>query len=152
MFIEGRWVQLVIDSEACEAASSLATRRRRRNFSDTIDRRAERAQNLVLVCEVSSVRHALDGEPAHRTFGLLSDPERRQQSRTTQARIFAELSGGMGYISDIRQNSILHFAPFLSTPFESHALNPILLFTCFEHFFDKVSEPNSMLHLRSFLS
>ena len=39
MFIEGRWVQLLIDSEACEAASSLATRRRRRNFSDTIDRR-----------------------------------------------------------------------------------------------------------------
>ena len=89
-------MQLVIDSEACEAASSLATRRRRRNFSDTIDRRAERAQNLVLMCEVSSVRHALDGEPAHRTFGLLSDPERRQQSRTTQARIFAQLSRGEG--------------------------------------------------------
>ena len=51
MFIEGRWVQLLIDSEACEAASSLATRRRRRNFSDTIDRRAERAQNLVLMGE-----------------------------------------------------------------------------------------------------
>ena len=64
MFIEGRWVQLLIDSEACEAASSLATRRRRRNFSDTIDRRAER-----------------DGEPVapgtQRTFDLLSDPERR---------------------------------------------------------------------------
>ena len=81
MFIEGRWVQLLIDSEACEAASSLATRRRRRNFPDTIDRRVERAQNLVLMGEVSSARHALDGEPVapgtQRTFDLLSDPERR---------------------------------------------------------------------------
>ena len=51
------WVQLFIDSEACEAGSSLASRRRRRNCSDTIDGRAERALNLVLL------RHALDGEP-----------------------------------------------------------------------------------------
>ena len=81
MFAEGRWVQLLIDSEAREAASPLAKRRRSMNFSDTIDRRAERAQHLVLMGEVSSARHALDGEPVapgtQRTFDLLSDPERR---------------------------------------------------------------------------
>ena len=44
MFTEGRWMQLLIYSEACEAASSLATRRRRRTHSDTIERRAERAR------------------------------------------------------------------------------------------------------------
>ena len=71
MFTEGRWVQLLIDSEAREAASSLATRRRRRNFSDTIDRRAERAQNLAFDgrslfssprfgCRASGARHPED--------------------------------------------------------------------------------------------
>ena len=78
-------MQLLIDSEAREAASSLATRRR--NFSDTIDRRAEQAQNLVLMGEVSSVRHALYGEPVapgtKRTRDLLSDPQRRQNSCRT---------------------------------------------------------------------
>ena len=57
---------------------------------------------------------------------------------------------------------MLHFAPFLSTPFELYALNSILLFylifvntsffSCFEHFFDDVSESNPMLHFGSFLS
>ena len=57
---------------------------------------------------------------------------------------------------------LLHVATFLSTPFEFFALNPILLFTsclsklqffsCFEHFFVKVSESNPILHFRSFLS
>ena len=81
MFTQGRWMQLLIHSEACEAASSFATRRRRRTHSDTIDGRAERAQNLVLMGGVSSARHALDGEPVaagtQRTRDLLSDPERR---------------------------------------------------------------------------
>ena len=63
----------------------------------------------------------------------------------------------------IRPDPMLHFARFLSTPFELNALNSILLFTsiwsklqffsCFElSFFDKVSESNSMLHFGSFLS
>ena len=52
------------------------------------------------------------------------------------------------------------FCPFLSTPFESYALNSILFFylifvqlqflSCFEHFFGKVSESNPMSHFGSF--
>ena len=55
---------------------------------------------------------------------------------------------------------MLHFAPFLSTPFELYALNPMLhfapflsklqFFSCFEHFFDKVSESNPILHFAFF--
>ena len=69
---------------------------------------------------------------------------------------------GLGLILVIRPNPMLHFAPFLSTPFEEYALNTVLLFTsvlsklqigiCFEHFFEKVSESNSMLHFGSLLS
>ena len=56
---------------------------------------------------------------------------------------------------------MLHFAPCLSTLFEECALNPFLLLTlfskhqfysCFEHFSEKVSESNSILHFGSFLS
>ena len=63
---------------------------------------------------------------------------------------------------NLGSDPILHFAPFLSTPFELYALNPILLFTSFlsklhfsavlSIFFVKESESNPILHFGSFLS
>ena len=57
---------------------------------------------------------------------------------------------------------MLHFAQFLSTPFEVFEMNPFFtcclifvqtsFFSCFEHFFEKVSESNTMFYFGSFLS
>ena len=49
MFPEGRWLQLLINSEACAAASSTPSHRRRRNRRTPPNGRAERAQSLVLL-------------------------------------------------------------------------------------------------------
>ena len=51
MFSEGRWLQLLINSEACAAAP---LQLRHRNQTDTTERQVERPQSLVLMDEVPS--------------------------------------------------------------------------------------------------
>ena len=53
-FMRGQWTQLLITSRQ---------HRRQHTQTDTIDRRAERAEALVHLRELSSGRHALEGAP-----------------------------------------------------------------------------------------
>ena len=61
MFAMGQWTQLLILSrESSEDARKVAMRRRRTQV-DSLEKRSERAQILVLMGEVSAGRRALDG-------------------------------------------------------------------------------------------
>ena len=64
-----------------EAAACKGFQRRRRAQTDTRERRAERAESLVFMGEVSAGRHALEGAPlapgTQRTLDQLRDPMRR---------------------------------------------------------------------------
>ena len=63
VFARGEWMQLLLASrECCEKALS-ASIRRRRTQQDTPERRAERAQTMVLMGEVSAERRALEDAP-----------------------------------------------------------------------------------------
>ena len=63
LFARGEWMQLLLPSrECCEKALS-ASIRRRRTQQDTPERRAERAQTMVLMGEVSAGRRVLEGAP-----------------------------------------------------------------------------------------
>ena len=81
LFARGEWEQLLLQSEECGAAASKALQRKRRTQTDTPERRADRAQSLVLMGEVSAGRHALEGAPlapgTQRTLDQLRDPVRR---------------------------------------------------------------------------
>ena len=64
LFNQGAWIQLLIEGrECCEAAVNAGVRRRRRTMNDSIERKAERAQMLVMMGVVSSGRRALEGAP-----------------------------------------------------------------------------------------
>ena len=80
-FSPGEWDQLLFQSEEWGAAASKGFQRRRRAQTDTPERRAERAESLVLMGEVSAGRHALEGAPLapgiQRTLDQLRDPVRR---------------------------------------------------------------------------
>ena len=61
---QGGWIQLLIEGrECCEAAFNASVRRRRTTTNDTLERKAERAQMLVMMGEVLSGRRALEGAP-----------------------------------------------------------------------------------------
>ena len=65
-FMRGQWTQLLIlliSSRDCCDRACQSQHRRRRTQTDTIDRRAERAEALVHLGELSSGRHALEGAP-----------------------------------------------------------------------------------------
>ena len=60
-FAQGQWGSLILDSvDACEIASRNRARRTRRPVDD-VAKRAERAQTLVMMGEVSAGRQALEG-------------------------------------------------------------------------------------------
>ena len=61
----GQWTQLLIASRDCPDRAQ-SQHRRRRTQTDTIERRAERAEALVHLGELSSGRHALEGAPLAR--------------------------------------------------------------------------------------
>ena len=71
----------MFQSEEWGAAARKGFQRRRRAQTDTLERRAERAESLVLMGEVSAGRHALEGAPlapgTQRTLDQLRDPVRR---------------------------------------------------------------------------
>ena len=79
-FSEGRWLELVAESEeACGIVRTAAVRKRRRGSDQ--DRKAARAESLVLVGELSSARQVLESaDPAPgnlSTLRALTDPENR---------------------------------------------------------------------------
>ena len=61
LFSRGSWTELLIQSRDHAEAARTGSIRRRRSHVDTQQRRAERAQTLVLMGEVSAGRQALDG-------------------------------------------------------------------------------------------
>ena len=62
-FMRGQWTQLLITGRDCSDRACQSQYRRRRTQTDTIDRRAERAEALIYLGEFSSGRHALEGAP-----------------------------------------------------------------------------------------
>ena len=76
-FSEGRWVELVAESEeACLVARTAAVRKRRRGSDQ--DRKAARAESLVMVGELSSARQVLESaDLAPGNLRALTDPENR---------------------------------------------------------------------------
>ena len=80
-FAQGQWGSLIRDSmDACEIASRNRSRRTRRPV-DNVAKRAERAQTLVMMGEVSAGRQALEGAalaPGNMTtLNELRNPDRR---------------------------------------------------------------------------
>ena len=84
LFPRGEWEQLMLQSEECVAVVSKAFQRKRRTQIDTPERRADRAESLVMMGEVSAGRHALEGTPlapgTQRILDQLRDPVRRPTS------------------------------------------------------------------------
>ena len=84
LFSRGEWEQLLLQSEECVAVASKAFQRKRRTQTDTPERRADRAQFLVMMGEVSAGRQALEGAPlapgTQRTLDELRDLVRRPTS------------------------------------------------------------------------
>ena len=62
-FSQGDSELLLRESEGCDGAASRGFQRRRRNQIDTPERRADRAQSLIMMGEVSAGRQALEGAP-----------------------------------------------------------------------------------------
>ena len=62
-FSRGERDKLLIESESCDVAASRGFQRRRRTRSDTLERRADRAQSLIMMGDVSAGPHALKGAP-----------------------------------------------------------------------------------------
>ena len=90
-FVRGEWIGLLIEGEhmAVEASSARSRRRRTR-----VERRAERAQVLVALGEISAGRAALEGAPvapgSQATLDALRDETRRP--RTLREPLPEELS------------------------------------------------------------
>ena len=79
-FSEGRWLELLAESEeACRIARTAAVRKRRRGSDQ--DRKVARAESLVMVGELSSARQVLESAdlaPGNlSTLRALTDPEKR---------------------------------------------------------------------------
>ena len=62
-FMSGQWTQLLIASRECSDQACRSQHRRRRTQVDKIERRAQRAEALVQLGELSAGRHALEGAP-----------------------------------------------------------------------------------------
>ena len=77
LFATGHWVELLEHSQVCADQAAVATRRlRRRDRGDNPQRRADRAEALVQMAELSAGRHALDGAPiAPGTEATLKAPQ-----------------------------------------------------------------------------
>ena len=75
----------MISSRECSEAARKGSIRRRTTQTDSFEKRAERAQMLILMGEVSAGRHALDGA-AEDTFA--TTPTSAEGARATQVDVF----------------------------------------------------------------
>ena len=81
-FAAGRWAHLLEQSRRCAEQVAVASRRRRRRRGeDNIQRRADRAEALVQMGELSAGRHALEGAAlapgSEATLNELQNPVKR---------------------------------------------------------------------------
>ena len=80
-FARGEWLQLLAAGEDAAESRVRGSRRIRSNFSESVERRAERAQQLANLGELSSARLALEGSalaPGNlATLRSLTNPARR---------------------------------------------------------------------------
>ena len=80
-FRHGDWMDLLLQSRDVSEEATAVRSRRRRTQVDTVERRAERAQALVAMGEVSSGRAVLEGAPVapgnEATLNSLRDESRR---------------------------------------------------------------------------
>ena len=81
-FAAGRWAHLQQQSRRCAELAAVASRRRRRRRGENdIQRRADRAEALVQMEELSAGRHALEGAAlapgSEATLHELQNPVRR---------------------------------------------------------------------------
>ena len=80
-FSNGDWEQFLIASRECAEAAVQVRSRRRRTRVPTVDQRADRAEQLVHLGELSAARMALEGDPIapgnDATLQALQDPRKR---------------------------------------------------------------------------
>ena len=83
-FSDGRWDLLLLNRDSAMVAVQALGQRRRRIPPDPVEHRAERADNLIQMGDLSAARQALDGDPVapgnHATLRALRDPQRRPQA------------------------------------------------------------------------
>ena len=81
---QGRWIELLIARRDSSCRARQSQSRRRRTQVDSLERRAERAEALVHLGELSAGRHALEAAPLapgnDQTRAALTDATRRPQS------------------------------------------------------------------------
>ena len=64
LFTQGRWEDLIFASQQCDAdALKASSRRRRTQQGDSVEKRADRALDLIQMGALSAARHALEGDP-----------------------------------------------------------------------------------------
>ena len=84
LFRRGDWTDLLLQSRDVSEEATAVRSRSRRTQVDTVERRAERAQALVTMGEISSGRAALEGAPVapgnEATLNSLRDESRRPPS------------------------------------------------------------------------
>ena len=80
MFAEGHWITLLRQGQAVATAHKAGALRRRHRQVDSVEKRAERAQALVELGELSSARQALEGATCapgdNTTRAALTNPAR----------------------------------------------------------------------------
>ena len=83
-FFQGRWIERLIARRDSSCRARQSQSRRRRTQVDSLERRAERAEALVHLGELSAGRHALERAPPapgnDQTRAALTDATRRPQS------------------------------------------------------------------------
>ena len=81
LFQEGRWQQLLDQSQASDQQAHQISARKRRRVVNSVPLRAERAKSLVKLGELSAARVALEGAEVVpgtlATLRELTNPERR---------------------------------------------------------------------------
>ena len=91
-FARGSWTELLISSRECSEAARKGSIRRRRTQTDSLEKRSERAQMLILMGEVSAGRRALDGAAVapgtQDTLNQLRRPTSAEGARATRVDAF----------------------------------------------------------------
>ena len=62
-FAQGQWLDLLTPSVAASAAAIEMRSRRRRTGTDSVEKRAERAEALICLGEISAARRVLESSP-----------------------------------------------------------------------------------------
>ena len=83
-FAWGDWEELLIAGRDCSEAAAQFRSRRRRTHAPAIDQRADRAEHMVCMGELSAAHMALDGDPIapgnDATLQALQDPLKRPRA------------------------------------------------------------------------